>query len=300
MVETIETYYLIDYENVNIDGLEGCGTLGKSDHIIIFFTQNAKRIDMSEIANHGEADIEMYEVPAGKQSADIHISSYLGYLVGKHEVNKCSVVIVSKDTDYDNVIKFWKKKTDINIMRKQQINKTPKQQVTSKKKASLSKVSVKVSGTKKTKLNQDVMKSVRVAGYDASVANAVAQIATGLYGSKTFLSDVHNALKNKYSNGVNVYEAAKPVLSKYADATSEKKKTNPKTVTSKDKTAKNSEVMKILSNAGYSNEVVTYVASTVVKNLGVKNGKQQTYRTIISKYGQGKGLAIYTHIKKHI
>jgi len=52
--------------------------------------------------------------------------------------------------------------------------------VISKKEASLSKVSVKVSGTKKTKLNQDVMKSVRAAGYDASVANAVVQIATGL------------------------------------------------------------------------------------------------------------------------
>lgn len=300
MVETIETYYLIDYENVNSDGLEGCDKLGSTDHIIIFFTQNAKKIDMSDIADHGDADIEMYEVPAGKQSADIHISSYLGYLTGKHEVNKCSIVIVSKDTDFDNVIKFWKNKAGLKITRKQQINKVTQQQTPKKKEASPSKGSTKVSGTKKTKLNQEVMQAVRSGGYDAAVANTVAQISTGLYGSKTFLSDVHNALKNRYSNGVDVYDSAKPVLSKYADATPEKKKTTTKTVTSKDKTAKNAEVMKILSNAGYPNEVVTYVASTVVKNLGVKNGKQQTYRTIISKYGQGKGLAIYNHIKKHI
>ena len=69
----METYYLIDYENVRGDGLKGCQNLVKSDHIIIFFTQNAKSIDMSDISNHGEAELAMIEVPAGKQSADMHI-----------------------------------------------------------------------------------------------------------------------------------------------------------------------------------------------------------------------------------
>ena len=291
-METIEAYYLIDFENVNRDGLEGCDKLVSADHIVIFFTQNANKIAMSDIADHGDAEITMYEVPAGRQSADIHISSYLGYIVGKHEVNKCNIAIVSKDKDFDNVIKFWKDKAGINIIRKQQISK--------KKEDSPSKGSTKVSGIKNTKLNREVIQAVRTAGYDTSVANTVAQISTELYGSKTFLLDVHNALKKRYSDGVDVYDVAKPVLSKYADATPEKKKTTTKTITPKDKTAKNAEVMKILSNAGYPNEVVTYVASTVVKNLGIKNGKQQNYRIIISKYGQGKGLAIYNHIKKHI
>lgn len=40
----METYYLIDYENVNSDGLSGCDKLAKSDHIIIFFTKNAMKI----------------------------------------------------------------------------------------------------------------------------------------------------------------------------------------------------------------------------------------------------------------
>ena len=37
-----------------------------SDHIIIFFTQNARKIDMAEIANHGAAELKMIEIPAGK------------------------------------------------------------------------------------------------------------------------------------------------------------------------------------------------------------------------------------------
>ena len=34
----IETCYLIDYENVHEEGLVGCDSLKKTDHIVIFFT----------------------------------------------------------------------------------------------------------------------------------------------------------------------------------------------------------------------------------------------------------------------
>lgn len=110
----IETYYLIDYENVYSNGLSGCKALNKTDHIVIFFTRNARNIDMSEISDHGGAQIDMIEVPAGKQSADMHIGSYLGFLIGKYGKN-CNIVIVSKDTDFDNVIKFWNEKADIKL-----------------------------------------------------------------------------------------------------------------------------------------------------------------------------------------
>ena len=295
----IETHYLIDYENVHGDGLSGCQDLGKTDHIVIFFTQNARNIDMSDISNHGDAELEMIEVPAGKQSADMHIGSYLGYLAGKSGKN-CNVVIVSKDTDFDNVIKFWKEKTGISVSRTQQIKKktTPKQPVKTVQTASSKSNTTKVSGSKKTKLNQEVMQAVRNAGFNAAVANTVAQIATGLYGDEHMLSEVHNALREKYTNYLDVYAAAKPVLSKYVDDNQSKKSAG--VVTPQNRTTINSEIQKILSKAGFSNEIISYVTSTVVKNLNMKNGKQQTYRSIIAKYGQNKGLTIYNHIKKHI
>ncbi len=68
----------------------------------------------------------------------------------------------------------------------------------------------------------------------------------------------------------------------------------------KGKTAINTKVMQLLSKAGYVNDIVAYVASATVKNYGSKDAKQQTYRAIISKYGQKEGLAIYNQIKKHI
>jgi len=112
---------LVDYENVGSNGLSGCKNMTASEHIIIFFTQNARKIDMAEIANHGSAELKMIEIPAGKQSADIHIGSYLGYLAGK---SKCNIVIISNDTDFDNVIKFWKKELSISVARKKKLQGT--------------------------------------------------------------------------------------------------------------------------------------------------------------------------------
>lgn len=93
-----------------------------SDHILIFFTQNARKIDMAMIANHGTAELKMIEIPAGKQSADMHIGSYLGYLAG---ISNCKIVIVSKDTDFDPVIQFWKKRFGISVSRKKSIRRIP-------------------------------------------------------------------------------------------------------------------------------------------------------------------------------
>ncbi len=294
----IETYYLIDYENVHGEGLAGCQDLGKTDHIVIFFTKNAKSIDMSDISNHGSADLEMIEVPVGKQSADMHIVSYLGYLAGKHG-KKCNVVIVSKDTDFDNVIKFWNQQVGISVQRTGQIKKKIVKSLPKTSSQDIAKKTPsKNTGDKKTKLNQEVMQAIRNAGYSASVANNVAKIASGLYGDEHILMEVHNELRNQYTNYLDVYSAVKPILSQYTEDNQSNNSTTQ--ITSKEKKAINTEIQKMLSKASFSNDIVSFVASTAVKNFGEKNGKQQTYRTVISKYGQNRGLNIYNHIKKYI
>lgn len=251
---------------------------------------------MTEIADHGDSELDMIEVPAGKQSSDIHIGSYLGYLAGKYaaenKTKDCNVVIISKDTDYDNVIKFWVKKTGIKASKALKISVSAQKTTQQKQTPVMNKTAtVKVDGTKKTKLNQEVMKAVRAKGFTADVGNAVAQLVTGLYGEERFMNEVHNMLREKYSNYLEVYEAIKPVLNKYSDDV-----INIPAA----KCSTNTQIQQLLSKADFESDITNYVASVVTKNIGEKNAKQQIYRTIISKYGQNKGLNIYNHIKKHI
>ncbi len=192
---SVETFYLIDFENVHEDGLSGSANLGSHDHIYLFYTKNVPKISIKELAGLHSANLSTLEIPNGNQSLDMHLVSYLGYLIGTNTNNKCKYVIISKDTDYDNIVSFWKSKSGSDITRQNEI--------------------------------------------------------------------------------------APPKPAKSTNTT----------------TLINSKVQKLLSSAGFSNDIINPIASLVSKHHREKNGKQTVYRSIVAKYGQKRGLNIYNHIK---
>ena len=113
----MQTYYLIDYENVGSDGLGDCHSLRNTDHIIIYYTEKANKIDMGKISDHGSSSLEMLEVPAGNQSCDLNIVFYLGVLTERNKDGGCNIIIVSKDKGYDNIVKFRNGKNGVKISR---------------------------------------------------------------------------------------------------------------------------------------------------------------------------------------
>lgn len=117
------SYYLVDYENVGCDGFVGAEELTGSDCVLIFYTNNARKIDLDAIAKCNNANMQVIKVPVGKQSVDMHIGSYLGYLIGSDDKNS-TFVIVSKDTDYDNIISFWNNGKSRKVYRTNQIAKS--------------------------------------------------------------------------------------------------------------------------------------------------------------------------------
>ena len=104
----IETYYLVDFENVNEKGLESSDELGEHDHICIFYTKNTPKISMEVLSKINKAKLHFYNIPVGKQSLDMSLVTVLGYLIGKNGSN-CRYVIVSKDNDYKQSILLLKK-----------------------------------------------------------------------------------------------------------------------------------------------------------------------------------------------
>ena len=64
------------------------------------------------------------------------------------------------------------------------------------------------------------------------------------------------------------------------------------------KSSNNLEQCEALSKIGYKDAEIQYVQKLLDKHLIEKNGKQQIYRNIVSKYGQEKGLKLYRDVKK--
>ena len=99
-----EKYLLIDFENVNkISFTE----LDRSTNILIFSGANQKKINLELVKQtqpFGEK-VKWIEIEgSGKNNLDFHLAYFLGKRVSEH--NKASFFVLSKDTDFDNLIKF--------------------------------------------------------------------------------------------------------------------------------------------------------------------------------------------------
>ena len=254
-MKIIKTYYLIDYENVGSEGFKGCEKLRETDIIHLFYTDNSRKIDLDIINDHGESKLITHKVPTGNQSADMHLGSYLGYLIGKEctgQDEECKIVVISKDTGFDHIIEFWKAEKNVKISRNEKISG---KQVQTRKQVK------KQTGKEK----------------DKQVAEQTDQKI------EKQLNEQPEKQSAKQSENQNT------------------KKPKQKIIDMKAGTKRlQQELILVLDKAGMPKELVNYVSTTVEKNAEDKNRKQQIYRSIISKYGQTKGLNIYNHIKKKI
>lgn len=213
-----QTYYLVDFENVKDAGLACNRSLTVSEHIHVFSTKNAPKINLETLSAFNNVDFNSHIVPAGNESLAMHLIAYLGYIIGtdteKNAKNK--YVIVSKDTDYDNTIKFLKQLSNVNIVRQSAL--TP---------------------------------------------------------------------NNKSSKSTAIKAATTTNSTKQND-------------TSTAKQQKNKNIQKVLSKASCSNEVISYTASLVCKHHESTNAKETIHQALCDKFGDGRGLNIYNHIKKYI
>ena len=109
-------YYLVDFENVKIDGLKDMKGVGEGDSMIIFYSENCKSITLDVIDSIMalKLDYSSFKVKVGSKNAlDFQLTSYLGYLIGKYG-SDAVYHIVSEDKGFAFVADFWKEQ-NINV-----------------------------------------------------------------------------------------------------------------------------------------------------------------------------------------
>ena len=223
----METYYLVDFENVHNDGIANIESMTRSDHVHIFSTQNATNIRQDIFWLNG--DIESHLVPARKQSLDMHLVSYLGYLLGIHG-NGCGYVIVSKDKDYDNIVRFWKGEGYPNISRREKLpGNTPAQKKTtqtgSQPQSTAQTVNSRINagmayeldGEDRSELNRFMQRGLATMGYDGKTANSICKYVIAHCNDERMLSGIHNDLMNAFDDYPEVYGDVKSILNKYVN-----------------------------------------------------------------------------------
>ena len=303
----METYYLVDFENVHNEGLKNIDELSKTDHIHIFYTDNAASIKL-DIVLTDSVDIKGHNIPIGKQSVDMHLISYLGYLLGANKGKQCSFVIISKDKGYDNIITFWKEAGYKTITRKEKISGNQKKsgnQVTNnqsnrqqKTQNSTNTNARKLYGQEKCRLNEYVQHALLELGYDSKSTNRICSFVAAVYGEERAFCQLHNLIKNEYEfeyDYIEIYQDVKDILLNYK----EEKKAN-ENKEKKKSSQLNTEIQKVIAKAGFSNDVVNSVASLVVRNAGAVNAKQTIHTALVREFGRMRGADFYNRVKNYV
>ena len=112
-IEAVRTYYLVDYENVHAQGLDGIHKLDESCTVCIFYSRNASRVTSG--LNFGimesKATITYHHADAGAKNAlDFQLSSYLGELISENTGIQCRYCIISRDSGFAALVSFWREK----------------------------------------------------------------------------------------------------------------------------------------------------------------------------------------------
>lgn len=109
--ETAKNYYLVDYENVKNQGLNGIQDLKGDNVICIFYSRNAPgnfTLDLHRQISEANAKIVYLKVEVGTKNAlDFQLASYLGKIIAENHSRPCNYFIVSNDRGYLSLVPFW-------------------------------------------------------------------------------------------------------------------------------------------------------------------------------------------------
>ncbi|WP_286077843.1 PIN domain-containing protein [Thomasclavelia cocleata] len=99
-------YYLVDYENVKEEGLEGMENLTSKDCLVIFYSKNANKITINQLQKIQKAKckVEYIEIQKlGRNALDFNLVYFIGIKSGKFRGTHLEMNIISKDTGFDTL-----------------------------------------------------------------------------------------------------------------------------------------------------------------------------------------------------
>lgn len=226
-------YYLVDYENTNVNGLNGITNLSDTDVVCIFYSENAQNISfgLHRRLNESKAKKIYQKVEVGTKNAlDFQLSSYLGYIIKENSENQYDYYIVAKDDGYKALSLYWKrKKINVSIIEdisnknnqnenKKELLKETKIKPNEKKEISKEPTNnskKKNSNNKKNNNLELISKIVSSIIEDKNVADSILELI------KNTPSKIHDTIvkflastkEKKYQGkGQEIYKAVKPYL----------------------------------------------------------------------------------------
>ena len=99
--------YFIDSENVGDNWISLLNTIAPEDELLVFFTAKSPHMNYKNLVllKQSPKEVTFIECCEGNNALDFQLCTDLGYRV--HEMPDSEFIIVSNDTGFDAVVKYW-------------------------------------------------------------------------------------------------------------------------------------------------------------------------------------------------
>ena len=309
--------YLIDFENVHEEGFASLGRLGDRDAVYCFFTKNVAKISMAALAGMRSGQLHFIEAESGKQSLDLALVSYLGYLIGTVPNEQC-YEIVSNDNGFSKAADFWNKhRPGIRVRVRKTVDQA-KQAATAelkparKGRTSKSAKAVTAAAAAPSVETKPAAETRTNPAPEAKPAPAPAAKPTAAPAQKNAASAAADNTPAKEAAPAAAAKPAPETKPAARPAPAKKEASAPKTVPAPETAEANAapavkeapaakpapEAVAALAAAGIEASVAEFLLTEAEKHREDKNIKQLVYRAVVKKYGQKKGTEIYNTAKK--
>lgn len=309
--------YLIDFENVHEEGFASLGRLGDRDAVYCFFTKNVAKISMAALAGMRSGQLHFIEAESGKQSLDLALVSYLGYLIGTVPNEQC-YEIVSNDNGFSKAADFWNKhRPGIRVRVRKTVDQAKlaaaaELKPARKGRASKSAKAVTAAASVPAAETKPAPESAAKPAPEAKAAPAPAAKPTAAPAQKNAASAAADNTPAKEAAPAAAAKPAPETKPAARPAPAKKEASAPKTVPAPEKAEANAapavkeapaakpapEAVAALAAAGIEASVAEFLLTEAEKHREDKNIKQLVYRAVVKKYGQKKGTEIYNTAKK--
>ena len=320
--------YLIDFENVHEEGFSALGRLGDKDAVYCFFTKNVAKISMSALAGIRSGQLHFVEAESGKQSLDLALVSFLGYLIGTRP-QELYYDIVSNDNGFQKAADFWNRRGGGLRVRVRKTNDL-KPRLPAPPKTQILPSAVKTPASAEAAAQPEVLKPTAVeaapsdtpaAAVSGSEAPAKAE-PVKVEQARTRSSSRRGRRQNgKQSERQQQAEQKTPETQPSVEASEAVKETPVPAAAAEPAAVEASpaapaariaspapaapksfdpQTIASLETAGVSGETIPFLQAQVDKYRGDHNWKQLVYRAVVKKFGQKNGTQIYNSAKKHI
>ena len=299
--------YLIDFENVHEEGFASLGRLGDRDAVYCFFTKNVAKISMAALAGMRSGQLHFIEAESGKQSLDLALVSYLGYLIGTVPNEQC-YEIVSNDNGFSKAADFWNKhRPGIRVRVRKTVDQAKLAAAASKSAKAVTAAAAAPSAETKPAAETRTNPAP-----EAKPAPAPAAKPTAAPAQKNAASAAADNTPAKEAAPAAAAKPAPETKPAARPAPAKKEASAPKTVPAPETAEANAapavkeapaarpapEAVAALAAAGIEASVAEFLLTEAEKHREDKNIKQLVYRAVVKKYGQKKGTEIYNTAKK--